>query len=467
MKIPGLEPGGTVAVLATGPSLTLAACESVRHLPCIAVCDAYKRAPWAAVLYAHDALWWTCSPDAVHFDGVKVAGQLHADIDEFIPAPYERVLVEPGKTLEIRTSGLAAIRLAAAAGAKRILALGFDPAGHFHNDHKLPRVKPEPEIYRAWQIGFDALARELAARGVELVRHTAPALPPLLVHGMGGLGDNIHQRAVVRELARKHEVWLRTPFPAVYHDMPHVHALPLEHPRRLQRLSVARAAYAGPPVPAGAPALSIGYDGGSVRAAGSVVAAMAASAGVAPGDFGMAVSESWAAKLPPFPADRPILVYRPLLERASTPSHATRNPDPLAYRRLYQALRRDYFVVSLANLDDAEERIAGGTVRADLTLHRGELDLEGLMALFARAALVYTAPGFATVLAQAVGAPCITVFGGYERATSFSAGAQPGRWLAIEPVEPCACWRAGHDCDKTIDLKVAAAAVRQFEEALP
>src|SRR5690348_14858775 len=43
---------------------------------------------------------------------------------------------------------------------------------------------------------------------------------PILVRGMHGLGDNLHQRAIVRDyLGRGHKIWLETPWPSVYHDL--------------------------------------------------------------------------------------------------------------------------------------------------------------------------------------------------------------------------------------------------------
>ena len=52
--------------------------------------------------------------------------------------------------------------------------------------------------------------------------------PPLVLKGMQGLGDNLHERALVRELMRSNELWLKTSWPQFFWDMvPELHLLPL------------------------------------------------------------------------------------------------------------------------------------------------------------------------------------------------------------------------------------------------
>src|SRR5574337_414332 len=45
------------------------------------------------------------------------------------------------------------------------------------------------------------------------------SLVPLRVVAMQGLGDSIHQRALVRYWMREHAVWLDSAWPSVYHDL--------------------------------------------------------------------------------------------------------------------------------------------------------------------------------------------------------------------------------------------------------
>ncbi len=46
---------------------------------------------------------------------------------------------------------------------------------------------------------------------------------PIYIRGMHGMGDCIHQRAVIRQLLDRHEIWLETSWPQIYHDMPQIH----------------------------------------------------------------------------------------------------------------------------------------------------------------------------------------------------------------------------------------------------
>jgi ADP-heptose:LPS heptosyltransferase len=106
--------------------------------------------------------------------------------------------------------------------------------------------------------------------------------------------------------------------------------------------------------------------------------------------------------------------------------------------------------------------MVGKPVDVDVALHKGELDFEVLAALAHRASLCFASPGFLIPLAQATGCPSICVFGGYENGQSFSLGARLTRHLAIEPVNPCQCFRHNHDCNKNIDLASAARKIEKF-----
>jgi hypothetical protein len=50
------------------------------------------------------------------------------------------------------------------------------------------------------------------------VTNPDPGLPIKLA-SMHGMGDNLHQRAIVRRLMEQDVVYLDTPWPSVYHDL--------------------------------------------------------------------------------------------------------------------------------------------------------------------------------------------------------------------------------------------------------
>lgn len=301
-------------------------------------------------------------------------------------------------------------------------------------------------------------------------------MPSLLIRGHHGLGDNLHQRAIVRQLlAAGNDVWIETPWPSVYHDLP-VHTVMKPSALRTQAKNLTRESsrFSKEPVPRDAKVIQLRYSGDGVRRAGSVLAAMACP-GFDPAvvDFRLPVPEDWlqiaieTVAAAGWESHRPLMLYRPLVERAEFASGALRNPDPAAYAALFKSIRSRYFVVSVADLEPNKEWIVGERVEADARFHRGELDFTALAGLASLSNLVFCAPGFATVLAQAVETPCVTVFGGYERGTSFSAGARQSffsGYLAIEPQEACECFDGAcpKRCDKTIDMPAALAALEAF-----
>lgn len=280
----------------------------------------------------------------------------------------------------------------------------------------------------------------------------------IFVQGMHGLGDNLHQRAIVRELLRREEVWLETPWPSVYHDLP-VHVVSKGSRLRTQAKNAERERGMFEPAPRSmSRVITVRYPPAAVRGCGGVLAAMSAQCRVPVGDFSLPVPWEHGLALP----DRPVLVLRPMVERREWGGNRARNPDPEAYEAIYAALRGRYFVVSVADLEPGKEWLAQSEPEADMKFHAGELDFRQLAALWKAADLVLTPSGFGAVLAQAVGTPVISVFGGYERGYSFSAGAKRTPTLAIEPIRPCDCFSHRHACQKAIDIPAALERVEAF-----
>ncbi|OMG88000.1 hypothetical protein [Achromobacter xylosoxidans] len=396
------------------------------------------------------------------------------------------------RCLELRAelnSGAGAVALSAMRGAERVILLGYDAQltgghAHWHPDHG-DGLGNAGSVAK-WPAQFADLARRLSAvRVVNASRATAlecfprqdlsqalaereVSKPPLLVNGMHGLGDNLHQRAVVRELLREWDVWLETPWPCLYHDLDGLKMVGKGSRLRTQAKNAQREAsrYSVTPVPAGARSLEVRYPPDAVRKHGSVLAAMAAQCAVEPGDFRLPVKREWIeradALVRKWAPTRPILIVRPLVERKEWGGCRNRNPDATVYRELFEAIRDRFHVVSLADLEPGKEWLSGDALPADVSLHAGELDVEVMAGLFSLAAAVYTAPGFAVILAQAVGVPVVSVFGGYESSASFSAGAAFSPYLGLDPVRPCQCFSHVHNCDKRMDLAAAHVRMREF-----
>jgi hypothetical protein len=179
--------GETVAVIASGPSLTREQVEQVRgRCRVIAVNNTAidtevngvwqpAMAPWADVLYAADAKWWHCYKDrALAFPGPKytVAALPFPEVLRLQKShlgPFD----ERPTHLCGGNSGHHALHLAVHFGAARILLLGFDMRNglrgerHYHGNHP-PRLHARP-AFATWINQFRKLAPELAKRHIEVV----------------------------------------------------------------------------------------------------------------------------------------------------------------------------------------------------------------------------------------------------------------------------------------------------------
>jgi SAM-dependent methyltransferase len=314
-----------------------------------------------------------------------------------------------------------------------------------------------------------------AEREREAVENKQPRTGAVVVDGMWGIGDNIHQRAVMRELLKREDVWLTTCHWHVYHDLP-VNLMFKETRLRAQAKTIARerAVFKVPvAVPSSARKIKLWYRKDQIDHYGSILQAMAGTCGVdhtKPLDFSLPIPKEWHDHVPPIDTGgKPLMVYRPIVLRKEWNS-ANRNPDPAAYRAIYDSIRARYFVISIADLLPGAEWIVGPEAPVNLRLHAGELDFQGMAALFSRADLAFCNAGFGPVLAQAVGTPVITVYGGRESyATTQRAGAHLAPTLGIDPIRPCDCHDAQCKCgsDKRIDAPRALERVAEFVREKP
>lgn len=292
------------------------------------------------------------------------------------------------------------------------------------------------------------------------------------VHGMHGMGDNIHQRAIVREMTATQLVYLETPWPSIYHDLRGENLKLVCKPStlRTQTKNMVREAerydMAMAPQGFGDRHLRIWYGKDDLQDGGSILDAMCKHANVTSRDFRLPVPDAWKLAtmefLMPWNNGKPLMVYRPLVMRTEYGGCHSRNPLIDHYHDLFNAIRDRFYVVSVADLVPNIEWIVSKPIEADLELHRGELTFEVLAGLMSRAALSFASPGFATVLAQAVGTPSVCVFGGHECSTTLARESFLGPVLAIDPEVPCNCFSDTHRCRKNIDMHIAVEQLLNF-----
>lgn len=154
--IPKLWLGETVIIIGNAQSLGV---DLVERHPSIVCSRAGTNTPWADMCVSLDGNF----PPG--FAGLRVTGIEDEESDAlFVPMPHERVVIAAGHEVEIRNSGLAAIRIAERAGAAKIVLLGFDPE-EFDAKHGIPVMAA----------GLPALIAELGERGVEVTHASAAA----------------------------------------------------------------------------------------------------------------------------------------------------------------------------------------------------------------------------------------------------------------------------------------------------
>lgn len=207
-SVPRSWPGETVAVVATGPSLTQDQLLLLRRrVPVIVISENYLLAPWADFHYICDKKVYDwhreCKSPAQHmvgreramalwhgFHGVRMVLESAGSCSEHEPSlkVLRNDSRQPNGTSEplglcekpdgVRTgrnSGYQAVNLAYHTGAARILLLGFDMRvvngrSHWFGEH--PDKQPNSSSYLDFIKNFDSLAAALKAKGVSVINCT-------------------------------------------------------------------------------------------------------------------------------------------------------------------------------------------------------------------------------------------------------------------------------------------------------
>jgi hypothetical protein len=301
------------------------------------------------------------------------------------------------------------------------------------------------------------------------------------LEGMGGLGDNLHQRAIIRSLMKTRPVLLGTSWPCVYHDLIEqglrIYHRPIALRTQLKNAAREKGKFEPAPSPLHRlPKVHMIYQRQHVGS-GTILKAMYACAGIPNEyenfDFTLPVPDSWHYSLfnnftKAWPKlDKPVCVYRPLTVRPEYMGGAWRNANADDYAEIFASIRDNFFVVSVADLEENREWLVGPQLKADVTLHKGELRFEEMAALVQGAKLMYTSSGMGAILAPAVGTPCVSIQGGYHPSSWQADGARHAPWLGIDPMIPCDCASSGcnKNCAKRIDVSDAQNKVKSFVSA--
>jgi len=171
--------GETVAIFASGPSMSVEIAESLRgQCRVIAINNqSFDCAPWADVIWASDHKWWKQYYQTVKdLPGRKLMvrrGLIFPGV-EFLDYS-QRVHDERASFISCGgNSGYAAISLAAKYGAARVLLYGFDmrPIGNRFRRHDYPANLNSRPRFKHWIPKFVLLADELKRLGTDVVNCT-------------------------------------------------------------------------------------------------------------------------------------------------------------------------------------------------------------------------------------------------------------------------------------------------------
>lgn len=256
---------------------------------------------------------------------------------------------------------------------------------------------------------------------------------------MLGLGDNFYQRCVIRQVPGRHQ--LVTAWPQLYAGL----SVECVRPRtglRTQSKNVARDDLPWVSRPMGMPR-RVHYVGQP----GTMLEGLCTAFRVR--------HESMVFDGPPVKPrkDGKYIVVRPATVRTEWRADA-RNPMPEYLSRAVDALRSEYRIVSVADLQDGQEWAVGDLPYADQRYHRGEMQIEELLSLVAGAAGVIGGVGWLAPAAVAYQVPMLLVFGGWGLHNGpqriFDRRMDTSRIEQAIPDRFCMCGSASHHCDKTI-----------------
>ena len=274
---------------------------------------------------------------------------------------------------------------------------------------------------------------------------------PLVIVAMQGLGDGIYQRPFIRAQAEaRGEVWVYTPWPQLYRDLPRVHCCaPSGTALRTQRKNQDRTDFTGwRRAPGRAERIRPFYNGRR-----PILDALEESCPLEGRPFRFDLPDF--GSCPVDSGGKPIAVIRPVTLRKEWPNSA-RAADPRYIARAAEILMDlGFHVVSVADVHGAREYYVDPVPPAHERYDQGELVVERLLALVRHAAVVVGGVGWIVPAAIAAGVPLVCIGGGQGLHNAPEVLTDPvrmdlsrTRFLLPEPY--CRCISHRGQCNKVI-----------------
>lgn len=293
----------------------------------------------------------------------------------------------------------------------------------------------------------------------------------ILVNPMEGIGDQIYIRPFVKELSKKHEVYINTFTPFLYSDL-NVQFVdprrknPQTRTYRTQQKSflsdVDPKIYVKEPPYVGR-VVETHYKGEEILKT-SIVANFFSK-------FNIPFETKIEWTLPSLMDQQELIkkvesmtdkkiqwdkiaIVRPATVRKEWEVH-TRNANSAYIAWCSKVLIEfGYTVISIADCSDNEEWIVQPAPPAHVHLHKGELGIKGTLELLRCASVIVGGSGFIVPAAASVGTPLFIIFGGrmaYDTPYKIFHNSMDMNKIGwAVPDNPCRCTLTQHNCDKSI-----------------
>lgn len=282
----------------------------------------------------------------------------------------------------------------------------------------------------------------------------------VLVKTFEGIGDNIYTLGFVKVLAESNQVYIKTPLPAIYKDVPNIKFVKFdEGTYRTQQKSLINDSTKYSPLPKNIYKTYTPQYAGKELLENSIVGSFYKQF-----DIPYHIPIEW--KLPSFeselgnflskiPKGRKIAIIRPATIRKEwlvSTRNANSNYIAWCCKILNEA---GYYTIAIADLKNGEEWLADNIdVPAQLKLYKGELGIYGTLELFKHAEIVVAGSGFALPASVSSNTNLFLILGGRLLYDGISKTLHPSMNLnkvawAI-PDLPCKCALNEHNCTKTI-----------------
>lgn len=273
------------------------------------------------------------------------------------------------------------------------------------------------------------------------------------VRGMWGLGDNIYQRPFVRELSQRCKaVYLETPWPDLYEDLPNVKYVMGHRGLRTQTQNIRRhPANRWTSERGWSREISVGYSHLELQTS-SIPDVVARCFGSRWEDVEWDLPASLTRGPAVVKPDRPIALVRPVTVREEWRNQA-RNCLPEYVAQVAEWLSEDYHVVVVAHLAEGHEWALEPMPEGDEAFLEGELNVRQLLNLVAHVAVVVGPVGWIVPAALALRKPAFVVLGGQGGYNSPKMLVPRTRGDCVHFATPdnfCLCGGKFHACDKRI-----------------